>query len=314
MHTNPTEPEKSAGRLAAQPGALPMSDSGIASSRFGATDDTVIRDGERQSLSKAFASFSQTAASLEFAYQHLQADVVRLRQELAQTHHELARSQALAEIAALLAHEVRNPLGSLELYAGLLASADLKAEQALWVKQLQAGLRTLAATVNNVLHFHGPPPPGLVLTELEQVLGGVDDFLRPLAEQAGVQMQIRLAGGGMHVAADRHCLEQVLLNLGLNALAAMPQGGWLKISAWKATEAETNEIVVLEVADCGCGIAPENLGRIFQAGFSTRAGSPGLGLAVCRTIVEQHGGTITVRSSPGQGTTFRLRLPARKLL
>src|SRR5205085_1620143 len=142
---------------------------------------------------------------------------VTAAKQLAQERERLHCRQALAEMSGLLAHEVRNPLASLELFAGLLAGSGLEDEPRKWVEHLQAGLRSLSATVNNVLHFHSPPPSGMVPTELGSLLVGLEQFLRPLAEQAQVRMELCHDLRGVEIAADRHRLEQVLLNLALNA-------------------------------------------------------------------------------------------------
>jgi signal transduction histidine kinase len=223
---------------------------------------------------------------------------------------KLRRGQALAEMSAMLAHEIRNPLGSIELFAGLLGEIDLPEEQLLWVGHVQAGLRNLAATVNNVLHFHSLPPSQRAPTDLGQLLHWTQEFLSPLARQSRVEVQQRNSLHGVFLDADRHRLEQVLLNLSLNALRSMPGGGWLELSGRRLqVKSKEKEEAVIAVTDTGPGIAPENLQKIFEAGFSTRAGSPGLGLAVCRKIVEQHGGTIEAASRPGAGATFTLRFP-----
>ena len=223
----------------------------------------------------------------------------------------LRRQQALVEMSALLAHEIRNPLGSLELFAGLLAEANLEGESRRWIEHVQAGLRTLSATVNNVLHLHNTPQPELAPTDVGQLLDWAYDFLLPLAKQARVEMQIVNGLHGVAIHADRHRLEQVLLNLALNALRFMPGGGWLSIRGMECARRKGLEGggVDIEVRDTGPGIAEDDLPRIFDAGFSTRAGSSGLGLAVCRRILEQHGGSIAVESRPGHGATFRLCLP-----
>src|SRR6266446_686749 len=126
---------------------------------------------------------------------------------------KLRREQALAEMSAILAHEIRNPLGSLELFAGLLAGSALSTECRQWVEQVQAGLRTLAATVNNVLHFHSLPAPERVPTDLGALLDWAGGFLVPMARQARVELCLRNHLHGVWFAADRHRLEQVLLNL-----------------------------------------------------------------------------------------------------
>jgi two-component system, NtrC family, sensor histidine kinase HydH len=110
----------------------------------------------------------------------------------------------------------------------------------------------------------------------------------------------------MALRGDRHCLEQVLLNLVLNSIRVMPDGGWIEVGGGPSAEGNTIE---LTVADTGPGIPAECLSRIFEPGFSLRAGSPGLGLAVCRKIVEQHSGTIRADSTPQRGTMIRLGFP-----
>ncbi|HTZ95479.1 MAG TPA: ATP-binding protein [Terriglobales bacterium] len=277
----------------------------------------VSPEGSEEFLARAFASFAGAAASLERSYVYLQGEVTRLRRELEQTNRELEssleenarlqRQQALAEMSSVLAHEIRNPLGSLELFAGVLAESELTEQQARWVEHLQAGLRMLAATVNNVLHFHSRPQLGFAPTDLAELLRSLIQFLRPLAQRAGVHLEYVCATEGILVAADRDRLRQVLLNLALNSFHFMPEGGSLKISA-----ATRDMAACILVSDSGCGIAPNHLASIFEPGFTTRAGSPGLGLAVCRTIMEQHRGTISVFSQLGQGTTFTLELPLWK--
>lgn len=228
------------------------------------------------------------------------------RKRLEQTEARLGREQALAEVSAVLAHEIRNPLGSLELFAGLLAESELDAESRQWVEHMQAGLRTLAATVNNVLHFHSLPEPERVPVDLGELLEWARNFFLPLAGQSQVVLSLQNNVSGVLLAADRHRLEQVLLNLVLNSVRAMPAGGWIELSGKLLADGQS---VALSVADNGPGISAENLARVFEPGFSTRAGSPGLGLAVCRKIVEQHRGTIRTASDPGRGAKFTLIFP-----
>jgi two-component system sensor histidine kinase FlrB len=209
-------------------------------------------------------------------------------------------------MSALLAHEIRNPLGSLELFAGLLAESPLDRESRKWVEHVQAGLRTLAATVNNVLHFHSPPEPERTAVDLGQVLDWAGEFFVPLARRARIELRVHHGLGGALLSADRHRLEQVLSNLVLNAVRAMPGGGWIEL---RGSKIQGGRAVAVVVADTGPGIPQEHLPRIFEAGFSTREGSPGLGLAVCRKIVEQHGGTIAAASRPGEGARFTLTFP-----
>jgi two-component system sensor histidine kinase FlrB len=233
---------------------------------------------------------------------------VSVQKCLEETQAQLRREQLLAEISALLAHEIRNPLGSMELFAGLLADSSLNPECRQWVEHLQAGLRTLAATVNNVLSLHSSSQLELVPVDLGALLESTREFLMPLARQNNVVLSLQNGLSGVCLAADPHRLQQVLLNLIVNSVRAMPGGGWIECAGRVVQQAKAAEVVV---CDTGPGVAAEHLQRIFEPGFSTRQGSPGLGLAVCRKIVEQHGGTITADSRPGHGARFAMTFPLR---
>jgi len=219
------------------------------------------------------------------------------------------RVRALAELSTLLAHEIRNPLGSLELFAGLIADATAGLPDARqWVNHLQAGLRGLAATVNNVLSFHSDPSPALAPTNLERLLRDTTEFLRPLAQQRNMQISLISRIGEARIAADPHRLQQVFFNLSLNAFRAMAAGSALFIRMdWAA--GDQGRKVQVDFEDRGAGIQPEHMDKLFSPGFSTTPGSPGLGLAVCKTVVEQHKGTIAVKSLPGRGSTFSVFFP-----
>jgi signal transduction histidine kinase len=223
----------------------------------------------------------------------------------------MRRQQALVEMSALLAHEIRNPLGSLELFAGLLAEANLEGESQGWIEHVQAGLRTLSSTVNNVLHLHTTPPAEFASVDAGELLEWAYGFLHPLAKQAGVEIQVVNGLHGVTIDADRHRLEQVLLNLALNAFHFMPGGGWFSLRG-RADVGSSNGIAI-EVRDTGTGIGAVDLEHIFDAGFSTRPGSSGLGLAVCRRVIEQHCGSIRAESKLGHGAIFELRLPRHQL-
>jgi len=219
------------------------------------------------------------------------------------------RTQALAEVATLLAHEIRNPLGSLELFAGLLAEALAQQEELQpWINHIQAGLRSLAATVNNVLHFHSQPAAQLLPVDLLRLVGETVDFLRPMARQMEMQIEWRAPRAAVSILADPSRLQQAFLNLALNAFRAMKPGGLLDVSVRRCEEGPCPTAAVA-FADQGTGIGAQNLEKIFEPGFSTQCGSPGLGLAVTRKVIEQHGGTIRVESQEGEGTTFTLTLP-----
>ena len=260
--------------------------------------------GPGVSLVGAFAAFSSAAESLERSYMGLGQEVCRLRKELELERDLRRRREALAEISALLAHEIRNPLGSLELFAGLLAGSPLSEQERGWVEQIQSGLRILSATVNNILEYHSQRPLELALTELNEVLDSIVALLVPVADRAGVRCVTQTPREPLWVRADRRRLEQVFLNLSLNAFRFAAQGGVLEIRAVRR-----GQNTRIAFSDRGPGIAADVLERIFDPGVSTGAGGAGLGLAVVKRIVEQHGGRISINSQPGRGSCFELQFP-----
>ena len=224
---------------------------------------------------------------------HKQAEVERERAR---------RATALSEVATTLAHEIRNPLTSLELFAGLIAAGG--EDTAECVSHLHAGIRSLAATVNNVLSFHGVGFPALTSLDLSQSIRSSVEFARPIAEEAGVRLEFGSDGSGVQVRGNSGALQQVVLNLVTNAIRHTSTGGRVRVSVRKLASR-----AVIEFADTGDGIATEHLPEIFRAGFSGSGNSSGLGLAVCHQIVKQHDGVIGVASALGEGTTFYVEIP-----
>jgi len=235
------------------------------------------------------------------------------QKRLATEREAARRAHALAQITTVLAHEIRNPLASMELFAGLLADATCGMPECReWVMHLQAGLRLLAATVNNVLQFHSEPCGEMIATNLDRLLREVAGFLDPLARERGLKITIDNSIGNALVPADSQRLRQVFFNLALNAFCAMKARGTLTIRIKRAVDSPNS--IQVDFEDQGRGIRAENLPRIFEPGFTTKAGSPGLGLSVCRTVIEQHGGNVRVYSQPGQGSTFSIFLPTAEEL
>ncbi len=212
------------------------------------------------------------------------------------------RALALAEVAATLAHEIRNPLASLELFAGLLEEEPSRSAE--WLTHLRAGLRGLAGTVNNVLSFHGVGFPHMQPLELGKALAAATEFVRPITGQAGIALSFHGAGLQGKVLANEAALQQLLLNLVTNAVRHTPSGGSIAVSLTQPDVAHLR----VAVSDTGSGIAPEHLPHIFHAGWSASGSSSGLGLAVCQRIAAQHGTELRVASEPGRGTTFQMEL------
>jgi two-component system sensor histidine kinase FlrB len=215
---------------------------------------------------------------------------------------------ALAEMATVLAHEIRNPLGSLELLSGFLAGdAGLSDDSKKCVQHLRVGIRSLSATVNNVLCFHSPDAQQIEPLALGGALRVALEFVRPLADQHGVTLRLHETLHDAKIAGNASSLRQIILNLACNALRHTQPGGEIAITA-TVDAREFGSTALIVFADTGSGIRPEDLPHIFKVGFTTGQ-TPGLGLTVCKRIVEQYRGTISVRSQLGKGTTFRMEFP-----
>ena len=224
----------------------------------------------------------------------------------AERQREASRNMlALGEMAAMLAHEIRNPLGSMELWSSVLdKQPELGEEGKHCVEHLQAGIRSLSATVNNVLQFHGHGSANRVRLKLKTVLQNGIAFIRPLAEQAGIRLAVHSELENAEIEGDPNGLQQVILNLAVNAFRHTPMGGALTVDA-----RVRDKRAVVDFTDTGEGIAEQDLEKIFAAGFSGSKQRPGLGLTICQRIMQQHNGALRVRSRVGNGTTFCLEIP-----
>ena len=217
---------------------------------------------------------------------------------------EAARnSLALAELSTMLAHEIRNPLASLELISGLIAEQYTGSPE--WMSHLQAGIRSLSATVNNVLRFHNPGVPSHVPLELCSVIRNSVEFVKPIADQKQIALTF-IAHGQAEILGDQNTIQQLVMNLACNAIRHTPSGGRITVTA--GLDPFTGQ-AFLEIFDTGCGMSPEYLERIFEPGFSGSGETPGLGLAICDKIVKQHKGKISVLSQVDQGSTFLVEFP-----
>ncbi len=261
----------------------------------------VARSGSAREQAAAGCA-SQTILILRDVTAHKQAEQERDRGR---------RATALAEVAAMLAHEIRNPLASLELFAGLIAESETvsrsSGSELRWISHMRAGIRSLSGTVNNVLSFHGAGFPVLSPLALAETIESSVEFVRPIAEQAGVLLHFGPAPEKTRVMGNASGLQQVVLNLVSNAVRHTAKGGRVDVQV-HASRSRPGQ-VRLEFSDTGSGIHAEHLSEIFRPGFSGSGNTSGLGLAVCGRIVRQHGGQMRVSSKVGIGTTFYVELP-----
>ncbi len=221
------------------------------------------------------------------------------------------RLAALGRVTAGVAHEVKNPLNSMRLWLENLKET-LPRDQELpqqAVKVLDNEIDRLDHVVKRFLDFTQPVELHLEETNLTELLADIVAVAQPQMDRTNVEVSTELPGDVPAVFVDRHLLRQAILNLVLNALDAMPDGGRLTVAL-----ARRGEMAEISVADSGRGIAPEHRARIFQLFFTTRPGGSGIGLASTFRIVQIHNGSIDFQSEAGQGTTFRIELPLAHLM
>ncbi|MGD0098698.1 MAG: ATP-binding protein [Terracidiphilus sp.] len=240
-------------------------------------------------------------------------------QKRAEQEREAGRkAMALAEITTTLAHEIRNPLASLELFAELIEDDDERRGE--WISHLRAGIRSLSGTVNNVLSFHGSASLALTPVSLSSVIGNALQFVQPLADQAAVSLRWTGGHDDVNVMGNASALQQVVLNLVSNAIRHTPAGGNVTVSlrlepngATKKSCRERVEQLVAEFSDTGCGLRPDQIDHIFEPGFSGSGDTSGLGLAVCERIMKQHGGRISATNRAHSGAQFTLHFPVHQM-
>ncbi len=245
--------------------------------------------------------------ALDAATAPLRAELAasRAAQGAAALEMERLRGRLAASQTALasLAHEIRNPLASMELFAGLLEQEPARAGQ--WLGQLRAGLRSLGATVDNVLAFgRGEQALRLEPAILSEAVLAAAEFAKPLIAQGGLDLHVVGSALRNEVQADPEALRRLILNLVANAVRHTPSPGKIAILIERARASHLR----LTVRDTGAGIAPEHLPHIFTPGWSASGRSTGLGLAIAQRIAAQHGTVLHVQSTLGEGTVFSMEL------
>jgi signal transduction histidine kinase len=242
-------------------------------------------------------------------------DKARLYQDLRRSYAKLAHAQqqlvqgerlaALGELSAVVAHEVRNPLGVIFNSLGSLRRLVRPMGDAkLLFDIVEEESERLNRIVGDLLDFARPSTPQLRPEPLGRV---AEDAVAAAVPPQGIEVVRDLDPALPPVPVDARLVRQALLNLAVNAVQAMPRGGRITVRARREGDA-----VVVELEDTGPGIPDEVRERIFEPFFTTKASGTGLGLAVVRRIVEGHGGEVRVRTAPGVGTTFALRFPLER--
>jgi len=243
----------------------------------------------------------------------------RLYENLKQSQDTLRRADRLSSLGLLtagLAHEIRNPLVAIRTFTQLLPERYDDAEfregfQGLALKEVDR----ICGLINDLLSFARPSKPNVSPENLNDVVDNIARILETQAKEKGVAIAREFGDDLPKVWIDREQMKQVFMNLILNAIQAMQEGGSINIStrAVSRNSAEpSGEFVQVEVRDSGIGIPEENVQHIFDPFFTSKDEGSGLGLAVSHQIVQEHGGFVTVESTVGKGTAFFVHVPVGK--
>lgn len=242
------------------------------------------------------------------------AGVMLLIQDMSQIkelERELRRSErmaALGKMAAGVAHELRNPLSSIKGLAVLLKSRFQEASRDRETAEiLVAEVDRLNRSISELLDYARPPQLVREPVQIDELLTKATSLVSMDAEAVGISIELAPVPELPEILADRDKLNQVLLNLLLNGIQAMDQGGVLRLAAQVM-----NDHLEIRVSDSGCGIPEENQTKIFDPYFTTKPEGTGLGLAMSAKIIEEHGGSIEFESKPGTGTTMIIHLPVHR--
>lgn len=221
---------------------------------------------------------------------------------------------ALGRLASSVAHEVRNPLGAVDIQLQLLAEdartlggelADRLVER---VDRARAEMRRLDGIVQNFLRFSRPPAVRLEPTDPAHLVQRMHDLVAPEARARGIDLRLELRSSLPWVRADENVLSQALLNVLINAFQAVAEDGTGRVDL--GGRVDGSDRVLLEVGDNGCGIPADDLERVLEYYYTTKDTGTGLGLSIAQGILRQHGGSLRLASRVGAGTTVTFDLPA----
>ncbi|MBW7957714.1 MAG: cache domain-containing protein [Deltaproteobacteria bacterium] len=262
-------------------------------------------DGERIMLTSVFPVVAGDARPAEFVV-WMSEDITR-KKELELNIISSEKLAAVGQLAAGIAHEVNNPLGGILNCLYNLRNRKLTDERkAEYVDFMEDGIKRVQNIVRQLLDFSQQHAPELSLTDINSIIEGIIPLFRHSVRGKEVRLLVNLSQGLPRILVDRHQIEQILVNLILNAVQAVSSEGLIEVT----TRRDGNWFCI-QIADNGCGIPQENLGRVFDPFFTTKGvgRGTGLGLSVSRGIIERHKGRIEVESQPGKGSTFRVLLP-----
>jgi len=276
-----------------------------------------------EELQEILELYNEVTQKLQGSHERLEQEVVRLREQLEEKNKELElkkRLAALGEMAAGIAHEIRNPLGGIQLYAGTLLEEVRDRPMAVeLVKKISSGVKGLNVLVSDMLTFTRDMQLSKREEELSEIVLETLELAAPSLLEQDVSVRVHGSVEGKRVCVDRRLIARVLLNLVLNAAEAIGEAREkLEVGSGKKAEGGKVEIRAVQIStvtgvrtellieDNGPGIPSENLERIFDPFFTTKHTGTGLGLAIVHRIVESHGGVIAAENRREGGARIRM--------
>ena len=222
---------------------------------------------------------------------------------------EMEKTMMLAEMAPVFAHEIRNPLGSIKGAAQVLQTDAATEEQSKLLNVIIEEANRLNGVVTQFLDYARPHTSSLQAQNINFIIRHAIDIVSANRSSDQITIVSELNDGLPFVPVDEKQLLQVILNISLNAIEAMPQGGTLTFRT-STIATSGGQAVGISIRDTGGGISQEDIKNIFKPFYTTKERGVGLGLAICQRIIHEHGGVIRVKSIPGQGSVFFIRLNA----
>ena len=270
-------------------------------------------------LSKEFRAVQSKLNLLGQKYQGAREDASELRHNVDRLLERMAsqldvatRLAAISRLTGGVAHEIKNPLNAIALRLELLRArlGNPDPELSGQIDILSKEVLRLDRVVKTFLDFSKPVEVHLEDVDLAALVREVVEFVTPQAKGANIQVEFSAPAEPAYMRGDSDLLKQAVLNLVINAVDAMPEGGRLGVALEKGRGEKADDKLILEVSDTGPGIPPELRDKVFQLYFTTKLGGSGIGLAMTYRAVQLHNGTISFKSEADSGTTFRLEFPA----
>lgn len=260
-------------------------------------------------LSDAFQTFKNASVKLERQYALVEQRIEELTAELADKNAQMERNRRLAamgEMGARIAHEIRNPLGSMALFASML-ERDLEGDpdRKRLASHISKGVKTLDNLLTNMLIFAGAPAARRRNSDMREIVE--DTFVMATTHRKdGVTLRA-VYDGPAEFPFDAAMVRQMMINLVFNALDAVDDNGTVSVRV--SIDQGAPKWMRIEVKDTGSGIKEADIDRIFDPFFTTKERGTGLGLAIVSTVVNAHKGVLEVSSKAGEGTAFVITLP-----